>query len=101
MARFRRDHFVVRDAIQILMFLKGYGNIFDIRHALAKQYSEFVKKVLADVRSGYIGNHRLIPPKHKRSLSQTLGPLDLLFDAAGLRLNSDIYIELLRNATQL
>jgi hypothetical protein len=47
MARFRRDHVVDRDAIQILMFLKGYGNISDLRHALANQYLKVVKSLLA------------------------------------------------------
>jgi hypothetical protein len=100
MARFRHDNVVDRDAIQIMMFLKGYGNIPDIRHALNKGYSEFVKTALANVRSGYIYNHRPIPAKHERSLSQTLGPLDPQFDAAGLRLDPDVYIKLLRNARQ-
>jgi hypothetical protein len=55
---------------------------------------------LQKVRSGYLDNWKPISDGHKRSLAQTLGPLDPQFDAAGLRLGPEVYIELMRTSRQ-
>jgi hypothetical protein len=100
-ARLRRDEIVEIDAIRLQMFVRGYGNIKDIREPLANQYVRIGKGLIAQVRSGYADNWRSVPDGHKRSILKQMEPLDAELDAAGFRLPDDTYIQALRSAKQV
>jgi hypothetical protein len=100
-AQLRRDGFIHRDAIRIRLFLRGYcAHAREIRSALLTEYVRHSKSLLSEIRSRYVDNFKLVPEKHKDSLAQSLGPIDGRFFAAGLKLDDDTYIELVRRAKQ-
>jgi len=98
LVRLRHHGFVERDAIQIRMFISGYGRVRDIRDSLFRQYEKHGRSLVAQVRSGYVDNARQIPPGHKAKLAESLEPLDSRLEDAGLRLSDDGYIEGIRTA---
>ncbi len=101
-ARLRRDGFIGRNSIRLQLFVKGYSVQFlSVKRALFREYIHYGKSILSQIRSGYIDNRRSIPDRHKQSLARSLGPIDKRFAIANLKLDSDVYIEMLRKAKQM
>src|SRR5205823_779041 len=85
----------------VQLFLRGYGTLRDIRKPLANQYVRFGKSVIAQIRSGYADNWRVVPEGHKGSLIKAMEPLNDELDAGGYRLPDDVYIQGLRQTKQV
>jgi hypothetical protein len=99
LVRMRSAGVVRRDAIALQLFTRGYGVTAElVREALWREHRQAIRKALGPVRTRYLDNAKAVPPKRLRSLEQSIGPLDDAFDAAGLRLPTETYLELVRNA---
>lgn len=102
LVRLRRLRIVDRDSLKVQLFIRGYSEPMsgEVKKALHKEYVQWHKKLLHQVRSGYPDNKKTVPEGHKVSLIQQLGPLDKRFNDAGLQLPPDLLIESLRKAKQ-
>jgi hypothetical protein len=96
LARMRHHGFVERHAIQIRMFLSGYGRILDIRDALSNQYRKVGRSALAKTRSGYLDNTKIIPPGHEGKLVKSFKSLAPVLEL--LPMPNEDYIAALRAA---
>ncbi len=100
--RLRRLNIVNRDAVCLQLFIRGYGvNPHAAREALQKEHRKANKQLWRSARSSYLGNFKDVPPKHKRSLINSMGPIDARFTASGLAPHSDALIEIARAAKQM
>ena len=99
--RFRSKGITRRDSLRVHLFIRRYSQpVWDVREALSAEYLRFAKTLLHQVRSGYADNQKSIGPKHKASIVSAMGNLDPRFEAIGLKLSADLYIEGLRTAKQ-
>lgn len=99
--RMRRGGVIGRDALRVMLFLKGYSApAHDVRAALQREYRANARSLLKQVRSGYADKVGAVPAKHRASLLRQMGTLDEAFDKAGLELPSMMMVDLFRTAKQ-
>ena len=99
--RLRARCVVGRDAVRLILYINQYGmSACCARSALLQEWPKHGKAMLAQVRSGYVDNRRLVPPKHKESLARQFGPLDDRIAGTGFKLDLDMQDSLARDAVQ-
>jgi hypothetical protein len=92
---------VSRNSQRVLLFLAGYSYPVDsVRKPLHAEYISFGKEILSTLRSRHISHKQAIPAGQKARLIRRIGPLDPAFEKAGMKLQDDILVSLVRSATQ-
>lgn len=100
-ARLAREEVIERNAIIILFYLRGYGiHDWQVRDALATEFSRQMLSAGANVRSSFADNNKTIPNYSRESLLKSMGPLDSRLRKAGWGFSEEIYIGALRVARQ-
>lgn len=99
--RLRRDGIVGRDAQRVILFLRDYSqSVWDVKEALLNEYIKSGKAVLSSMRSGYVDNTKVIPPKHKDSLLRSMGEPDDRLKKSKCVFDDETYIDAIRIAKQ-
>ena len=92
--RLRRAGLTGFDAIRVQLFRCGYSlPAHEVQRALWNEYRLCATKLNTNVRSRYADNVREVPAGHQASMITSFGDLDPDFDAAGLRMAPQTYVE--------
>jgi hypothetical protein len=101
LARFKASGIERRNTQRVFLFLRGYSyQVQLVRGPICAEYVFFSKKLLSVLRSRYLNHKQTIPPGQKDRLVRSFGEIDAVFAKAGIKLEPDFLISLIRSAAQ-